>query len=109
MEKKVFAERLAALRIQKGVSAREMSLAIGQSPGYINNIENGINLPSMAAFLYICDYLHISPGEFFDQENETPDKHRELTVMLKRLNSRQLDIMKDLVCELLRNYSNGGY
>ena len=35
-----FAERLAELRIAKGVSARDMSLSIGQSAGYINNIEN---------------------------------------------------------------------
>lgn len=45
-----FAERLAELRIAKGVSARDMSLSIGQSAGYINNIENKKNLPSMAAF-----------------------------------------------------------
>lgn len=34
-------------RIQKGVSAREMSLSLGQSTGYINNIENKNSLPSM--------------------------------------------------------------
>lgn len=60
-----FAERLVELRIAKGVSARDMSLSIGQSAGYINNIENKKNLPSMAAFFYICDYLEISPQEFF--------------------------------------------
>ena len=61
MEKQEFSRRLAALRIQKGVSARDMSLSIGQSAGYINNIENGVNLPSMAAFFYICDFLTIPP------------------------------------------------
>ena len=34
-----FAERLAQLRIKKGVSSREMSLSIGQNAGYISNIE----------------------------------------------------------------------
>ena len=57
MNKHEFSRRLAALRINKGVSARDMSLSIGQSAGYINNIENGINLPSMQAFFYICEYL----------------------------------------------------
>ena len=51
---KQFVQRLAELRIQKGVSARDMSLSIGQSAGYINNIENGKNLPSMMSFFYIC-------------------------------------------------------
>ena len=35
-----FAQRLAQLRVQKGTSARDMSLSIGQNPGYINAIEN---------------------------------------------------------------------
>lgn len=45
--------RLAKLRTQKGVSARDMSLSIGQTPSYINNIGNGKALTSMSAFLYM--------------------------------------------------------
>ena len=33
-------ERIAQLRIKKGVSARDMSLSLGQANNYINNIEN---------------------------------------------------------------------
>ena len=33
-------ERLAKLRMQKGVSARDMSLSLGQANNYINNVEN---------------------------------------------------------------------
>ena len=36
-----FSKRLIQLRMQKGVSAREMSLSIGQNASYINNIETG--------------------------------------------------------------------
>lgn len=64
MIEKMFAKRLSELRMLKNVSAREMSLAIGQNQGYINNIENGNNLPSMMAFFYICDYLEITPMDF---------------------------------------------
>lgn len=60
-----FAERLAQLRSAKGVSGREMSLSIGQSAGYINNIENGNNLPSLAMFFEICEYLSVTPQDFF--------------------------------------------
>ena len=49
-----FAERLSFLRAQKNVSAREMSLAIGQNGSYINRIENKLAFPSMQAFFYIC-------------------------------------------------------
>ena len=40
-------ERLAKLRLQKGVSARDMSLSLGQANNYINNIENKKSLPAM--------------------------------------------------------------
>ena len=62
-----FSIRLAALRQKKGVSARDMSLSLGQNSGYINHIENRQALPSMAVFFNICEYLEISPEEFFPQ------------------------------------------
>ena len=68
MEQSEFCKRLVELRMNKGVSARDMSLSIGQSPGYINNIENGVNFPSMTAFFFICDYLNITPKQVFDRE-----------------------------------------
>ncbi len=63
MDEKDFALRLAQLREKKNVSAREMSLAIGQNPGYINNIESGKSLPSLPGVFYICDYLGILEEE----------------------------------------------
>lgn len=74
MEKEDFIKRLSQLRIYKGVSARDMSLSIGQSAGYINNIENGVNLPSMTAFFYICDYLGVSPKDFSTWNTPIPPK-----------------------------------
>lgn len=91
MEKEDFTKRLVALRLNKGVSARDMSLSIGQSAGYINNIENGINLPSMTTFFYICDYFGISPKDFFDEEATNPTKSKELLDIAKCLNNEQLD------------------
>ena len=84
-------ERLAKLRMQKGVSARDMSLSLGQANNYINNIENGVNYPSMTVFFYICDYLGISPKEFFDTETLNPSKANELLSEAKGLSSEQLD------------------
>ncbi|MEG2258803.1 MAG: helix-turn-helix transcriptional regulator, partial [Oscillospiraceae bacterium] len=62
-------QRLAMLRQQKNVSARDMSLSIGQNHNYINNIENGKALPSMQALFYICEYLGIKPMDFFNEDN----------------------------------------
>ena len=90
MDEKDLALRLAQLRDKKNVSAREMSLAIGQNPGYINNIENGINYPSMQTFFYICDFLEITPKEFFDIDTVNPTKVSELIDATKGLSNEQL-------------------
>lgn len=92
-----FKSRLVELRAKKGVSARDMSLSIGQNPGYINNIENGKALPSMAAFFYICDYLQISPKEFFDFDAADPALLQELMENIKRLDEEQQKTIAALV------------
>lgn len=91
LEKSDFIKRLVDLRVAKGVSARDMSLSIGQSAGYINNIENGVNYPSMTAFFYICDYLGISPKDFFDTETANPTKAHALLAAAQGLSDEQLD------------------
>lgn len=70
-------ERLAKLRSQKGVSARDMSLSLGQANNYINNIENKKSLPAMQPFFYICEYLGVTPWEFFDKGNPYPEALQE--------------------------------
>lgn len=93
-------ERLAQLRMQKGVSARDMSLSLGQSNNYINTIENKKSLPSMQSFFYICEYLGVTPQEFFDDGNTVPEALREFIAHARRLSPESLEhilgIMKDL-------------
>lgn len=100
MYDELFPTRLSQLRIQKGVSARDMSLSIGQNPGYINNIETGKALPSMSSFFFICDYLHITPKEFFDTDSTDPNEIREITQNLKLLTSDQLRSIALIVNDL---------
>ena len=84
-----FAEHLSQIREAKQVSAREMSLAIGQNCSYINRIENR----------NICDYLQITPQEFFDDKSQSPHTLSELTESLKSLSPKQLDLINDIVIE----------
>ena len=100
MEKETFIKRITELRMQKGVSARDMSLSLGQSPGYINNIENGISLPSMTVFFYICDYFNITPQEFFDINSTNPSKLNEIIKLEKKLSNEQLEILLSLIKQL---------
>ena len=93
-------ERLAKLRMQKGVSARDMSLSLGQANNYINNIENKKTLPAMQSFFYICEYLGVTPQEFFDEGNACPARLRELMDEAKRLDESALVHLLALMREL---------
>ena len=102
MNEKDFALRVAQLRDKKGVSARDMSLSMGQNPGYINNIESGKSLPSMTGFFYICEYLGITPEEFFESSMADPTRLNNIIDDLKLLSDTQLDIIAALVKDLAK-------
>lgn len=78
-----FYRRIAELRTQKGVSARDMSLSLGQSESYINKIENRRTLPSMTGFFYICEYLNITPQEFLTLMQLHREKQRSFCMKSK--------------------------
>ena len=61
-------KRITELRMKKGVSEYKMSLDLGHSRSYVQSISSGRSLPSVQEFLYICDYLEISPSAFFDEK-----------------------------------------
>ena len=92
--------RLTQLRMQKNVSARDMSLSLGQANNYINSIENRKALPSMQSFFYICEYLGVTPQEFFDEGNACPVRLRELLDEAKRLDDNALGHLLALMREL---------
>lgn len=96
-----FAQRLAQLRIEKGVSSRDMSLSLGQSESYINKIENRRALPSMSGFFSICEYFGIQPQDFFNGDLTSPGKATEIQHMLGKLPPRKaehiLQVIRDLI------------
>ena len=83
-------KRLSQLRVQKGVSAREMSLSLGQNTGYISNIESGKTLPSMTGFFYICEF-----------DTQAPKEASEMMSRLKRLNAVQLNHVAAIIDDIL--------
>lgn len=102
MNDNFIANRLSELRLAKGVSAREMSLAIGQNENYVNRIENGTGV-STDGLSYICEYLGITMSEFFDEGNSVPEHHRKLYADIRRLSPSQTKLISDLVAELANN------
>ena len=102
MYEKDFSDRLIQLRLKKWVSARDMSLSIGQNPGYINNIETGKSLPSMTGFFYICEYLEITPMQFFNFDSAEPKELDLLYDDLSKLSESQFRNIREIVSELVK-------
>lgn len=95
-----FSGRLSQLRMEKGVSARDMSLSLGQSESYINKIENRRTMPSMTGFFYICEYLEITPQEFFDTNTLSPCKTAAILQQVQRLSPAKADHVLQLLRDL---------
>jgi transcriptional regulator with XRE-family HTH domain len=62
MYEELFYKRLTQLRLQKGVSARDMSLTLGQSSGYINKLVNKQDASSMMVFFLFVLLQYFSEG-----------------------------------------------
>lgn len=89
----LFRKRLTELRIQKDVSENRMSLDLGMSGGYIQQISSGRSLPSMKQFLAICEYLGVEPMEFFDMDNRAPALTRELLTSARSLSEDKIKLL----------------
>ena len=93
-------ERIVHLRITKGVSAREMSMALDQAESYINMIENKKSLPSWTGFFKICEYLGVTPRDFFDEDSNYPERLNTLIELLKKLDDTSFTLIEGMAQKL---------
>ena len=87
MDEQFIRDRLSFLRTQKGISEYKMSKS------YIQSISNGRALPSLSEFLYICDYLGVTPMEFFDTSSTSPLLAHELSELTKDMCKEDLEAL----------------
>lgn len=90
MDEAFVRNRITELRTKKGVSEYRMSMDLGHSKTYIQSISSGRSMPSFSEFLYICDYLGVSPKEFFDADTNEPQMVSKLTAVAKTLSPEDL-------------------
>lgn len=86
-------DRISILRMKKGISEYKMSLDLGHSKSYIQSISSGKSLPSLPELLYICEYLGVTPKEFFDDSISEPLLVNELYNLTKEMNKEDLDVL----------------
>lgn len=86
-------DRISSLRTKKGVSEYRMSTDLGHSKSYMQSISSGRAMPSMGEFLYICDYLGVTPKEFFDEGIDCPQLVQKLYDLTKDMPDEDLNIL----------------
>lgn len=100
MDEQFIRDRITHLRMQKNVSEYKMSLDLGHSKSYIQSIASGRALPSMSEFLYICDYLDVSPKDFFDPELKDPVLLEQAVSSMKELSNPDLRLLISIIDRL---------
>jgi len=98
-------ERINGLRMQHNLSEYQLSLDLGHSQGYIQSITSGRTLPSMSAFLDICEYFKITPLEFFDPAINNPPLFHTVMDDIKKLSENDL-LLLSLVLKRITTVSS---
>lgn len=100
MNDKFIRDRISILRTKKGISEYKMSLDLGHSKSYVQSISAGRALPSLSEFLYICEYLGVTPKEFFDEETKDPQLVRELYNISLSFEKEDLEVLLSMAKRL---------
>lgn len=90
-------DRLSKLRKQEDISARELSLSLGLTESYINQVENGRLMPSMEVLYYICEKFGISLKDFFDDNTEEPVLIGRIVKEIKKLDAKSLEKLLEFI------------
>lgn len=100
MTERFVRDRITALRVKKGVSEYKMSYDLGHSRGYIYNISSGKALPPMKEFFQICEYLDVSPAQFFTETSENPNLITKAAREMEALSEEDVLLLLSLIKRL---------
>lgn len=92
--------RITQLRMNKNISEYQMSLDLGHSKSYIQNISSGRAMPSMSEFLFICEYLGVTPQDFFDEHTKNPVLRNTLINEINSLSESDVMLVLALIKRL---------
>ena len=102
MDSSYISKRITQLRLKKNIAEHRMSLDLGHSRSYMQGISSGRAFPSMTEFLAICEYLGVTPRDFFEEENENPRLVSQITAKSKGLPDEDLSLVLSLIERLSR-------
>ena len=79
----VFGQRLRYLRRQAGLTLGQLGDAVGRSPSYLSQLENGHREPRLSTISQLADALGCSPAELLAAS--APNRRAELEVALAHM------------------------
>ncbi|MBQ3088011.1 MAG: helix-turn-helix transcriptional regulator [Clostridia bacterium] len=93
MDLEFIRDRISVLRTKKNVSEYRMSTDLGHSKSYMQSISSGRSMPSLGEFLYICEYLGVTPREFFDEDIKEPELVQKLYDLTRRMPEEDIEVL----------------
>lgn len=103
MDKEFIRNRVYEIRTSQNISARNLSLELGMSSEYINQLEGGKLTPSVDFLINFCSYFNISLSEFFDINNKYPMQLKPLIELLSKLNNEEFEVVYKLISMIVNN------
>lgn len=90
MVKDYIKNKIGQIRLQTGISQRDLSLSLGMSESYINQVETGRTVPSIEVLEFICEYFQITVNDFFNISKTDPVIQNELIEATSGLQNSQI-------------------
>ncbi len=99
LDYKDIGSRIAARRKKLGLKHTEVEERAKIGYKYLSNIERGISIPSLEVILRLSLALDTTPDEFLVGAVNAPadDEWKSIADMLKKLDSKQLGLVKSFV------------
>lgn len=103
MNKNFIKERINYIRTSNKISARNLSLELGMSSEYINQLESGRLTPSVDFLINFCEYFNIKLSDFFDDEQKYPLEYQKLITNLNKLKKEEVEAVINIVDVIVKN------
>ena len=86
-------ERLVAIRKRAGLSARELSLKINRSEGYISRLEAGNHFPPIEDIEVMLKICNSNFRELFCEEFDTYQLDQEVFEIVSKASSKEKEVV----------------
>ena len=92
--------RINYFRLEKGISAAELSFRVGKSASYVSKLESVGIIPPSNILLKLIEALGIEPEEFFAKDYRNYRKN----ILIGEEYEKLSDDQKQVVLSVLRNF-----